>query len=149
VIRPATLDDLPHVLRFRRAMLSEMRSTDEAALHHMEESAAAFLREGFRDGTCLVWIAEADGQPAGCGILHLVPWIPSMVDPSSRRVWVHNVYTVPEFRRLGIAGQVMQAMITWCREQGFRSVSLHASEHGRSIYESLGFRASNEMRLFF
>jgi hypothetical protein len=38
-------------------------------------------------------------------------------------------------------------MIAWCKQEGFARVSLHASEHGRPLYESLGFEDSNEMRL--
>lgn len=148
LIRPATVEDLPHILRFRRGMLRDMGSTGEAALDAMEQSAAAFIREGFVDGTCLVWLAAVpEDTPVGCGLLHIVPWIPSTLDPSRRRVWVHNVYTEPGFRRRGIAGELMKTMLAWCRGQGFYSVSLHASEHGRRIYESLGFQASNEMRL--
>lgn len=41
----------------------------------------------------------------------------------------------------------MQTMIDWCRHEGFTHVSLHASADGRSLYESLGFEPSNEMRL--
>lgn len=41
----------------------------------------------------------------------------------------------------------MLAMIEWCREQGFREVSLHASDEGRGRYEQLGFQPTNEMRL--
>jgi GNAT superfamily N-acetyltransferase len=148
VIRRATMDDLPDILRFRRGMLRDMGSNNEAALDVMEESAAAFVREGLMDGTCIVWMAEEAGAPVGCGLVHIVPWIPSTLDPSRRRAWVHNVYTEPAYRRRGIAEGLMQAMLAWCREQGFYSVSLHASERGRRIYERLGFQASNEMRLF-
>ena len=41
----------------------------------------------------------------------------------------------------------MQTMIDWCRREGFARVTLHASTDGRHLYESLGFEASNEMRL--
>jgi GNAT superfamily N-acetyltransferase len=145
-IRRATLDDLPHVLRFRRGMLSDMGSPGETALDRMEEAAATFLRESFADGSCLVWIAE-DERPVACGMLHVVPWIPSTIDPSTRRVWVHNMYTEPAYRRRGIAAEILLVMLAWCRSQGFLSVTLHASEQGRGVYERLGFRASNEMRL--
>jgi GNAT superfamily N-acetyltransferase len=145
-IRPATVHDLPHILRFRRGMLSDMGSTSEAALDRMEEAAAVFLREGFADGTCLAWIAE-DEAPVACGVLHVVSWIPSAIDPSTRRVWVHNMYTEPAYRRRGIAGDILKLMLEWCRSQGFASVTLHASEKGRGVYEALGFHVSNEMRL--
>jgi GNAT superfamily N-acetyltransferase len=147
-IRRATVDDLADILRFRRGMLNDMGSADEAALDRMEEAAAVFLRAGFADGSCLVWIAE-DDAPVACGMLHVVPWIPSAIDPSTRRVWVHNMYTEPGYRRRGIADEIMRTMLEWCRSQGFSSVTLHASEKGRGVYERLGFRESNEMRLVF
>lgn len=147
-IRPATIDDLPHIVRFRRAMLDDMGSADAGALDRMEAAAGAFLRESLADGTTRVWIAE-DEVPVACGMLHIVPWIPSTVDCSARRVWVHNMFTKPSYRRRGIAAELLKVMLAWCREQGFLSVTLHASEKGRGVYEALGFRASNEMRLIF
>jgi hypothetical protein len=41
----------------------------------------------------------------------------------------------------------MKVMIAWCRENGFTSVGLHASEEGRPLYEQLSFQPTNEMRL--
>ena len=42
----------------------------------------------------------------------------------------------------------METVVDWCRTEGFYTVSLHASHEGRSLYESMGFRDTNEMRLF-
>jgi hypothetical protein len=42
----------------------------------------------------------------------------------------------------------MDALIKWCRAEGFGSVSLHASPFGRPLYEQMGFLPTNEMRLF-
>jgi GNAT superfamily N-acetyltransferase len=64
-----------------------------------------------------------------------------------RRVTILNVYTDPAYRRRGIARALMETMIDWCRRERFARVTLHASDDGRHLYESLGFEASNEMRL--
>jgi ribosomal protein S18 acetylase RimI-like enzyme len=40
----------------------------------------------------------------------------------------------------------MQTLMQWVREQGFDRVVLHASDAARGLYESLGFKATNEMR---
>ena len=68
-------------------------------------------------------------------------------DATGRRALVQNVYTEPAFRRQGLARRLMATAIAWCRDQGLRSVSLHASDIGRPLYEDLGFRQTNEMRL--
>jgi predicted GNAT family acetyltransferase len=60
---------------------------------------------------------------------------------------IFNVYTEPEVRQQGVAHELMLLMIGWLREQGFRSVVLHASDAGRHLYETLGFQPTNEMRL--
>jgi hypothetical protein len=41
----------------------------------------------------------------------------------------------------------MQAMVDWCRCEGYGTVSLHASAAGRPLYESMGFQPTNEMSL--
>jgi GNAT superfamily N-acetyltransferase len=58
-----------------------------------------------------------------------------------------NVYTEPAWRRHGLARGLMVAMLDWLRQEGYGTVSLHASDFGRPLYESLGFRSTNEMRL--
>jgi GNAT superfamily N-acetyltransferase len=58
-----------------------------------------------------------------------------------------NVVTEQAHRRRGIARKLMEILIQWCRAGGFGSILLHASDEGRALYESLGFKPTNEMRL--
>ena len=60
-----------------------------------------------------------------------------------------NVYTELEFRKRGIARQIMLTILAWLKQRGLRTVNLHASAEGRRLYEKLGFEATNEMRLRF
>ena len=57
------------------------------------------------------------------------------------------MYTEPAYRRQGVARLLVRTMIEWCRAEGFVAVALHASKDGRPLYESFGFRPTNEMRL--
>ena len=65
--------------------------------------------------------------------------------------WLHafisSMYTVPELRRKGIGGRLLRAALDHAWERGITDVTLHASESGRSLYESFGFKSTNEMRL--
>jgi GNAT superfamily N-acetyltransferase len=114
----------------------------------MQGTAERFLPEALARGQYRGWLAEtADRRViAGAGIA-IAAWPGSPDDPAPRRAWILNVYTVPEFRRRGIARRLMETVVAWCREQGFRSVALHASQFGRGLYEQMGFRPTNEMRL--
>ena len=57
------------------------------------------------------------------------------------------MYAEPGARRVGVARRLMEAMIEWCRDEGYGSVSLHASAAGRPLYENMGFQPTNEMTL--
>jgi GNAT superfamily N-acetyltransferase len=147
-IRPATLADIPHILRHRRAMFRDMGGVTEAQLDAVVVTAEGFLREGIPTGAYRGWLAiTADGRiAAGAGIT-IVPWPGSPRDPAPRRGWIQNVYTEPEFRRQGLARKLMETVVEWCRADGFYAISLHASREGRPLYESIGFHDTNEMRL--
>ena len=64
-----------------------------------------------------------------------------------RRRMIVNMFTEPEHRRQGLARRLLEEMVAWCRCESYSLVSLHASAEGRSVYTTMGFRPSNEMRL--
>jgi GNAT superfamily N-acetyltransferase len=83
---------------------------------------------------------------AGGGVI-LLEYQPGPLQPGRYRPFVVNVWCDEEYRRQGLARQLMETMVTWAREQGFAALNLHASEAGRPLYEELGFVRTNEMRL--
>jgi GNAT superfamily N-acetyltransferase len=74
-------------------------------------------------------------------------WPPHMVGTQARRGNVVNVYTADAWRRRGLARRLMDAILDWCRANSLDVVVLHASKDGRPLYDSMGFTATNEMRL--
>jgi ribosomal protein S18 acetylase RimI-like enzyme len=147
-LRQVQPSDLEEVLRHRCGMFRDMGYTDESTLNAVAQSSRDFIRRGLLQGWYRGWFALAgDRVMAGAGLL-ITDWVAhptSAYDP--RRAYVLNVYTYPEFRRRGLAKQLMQVVIDVCRNEGFRSIWLHASEHGRSVYSSLGFEPTSEMKL--
>jgi GNAT superfamily N-acetyltransferase len=147
-IREAEQQDLGVILHHRRAMFEDMGQEDEVALTAMEASSRPFFAQALVEGWYRAWLAQnAAGEVlAGGGIL-ILPWPSHPRDSQTRRPMIVNVYTEPGYRRRGLARRLMVAMLDWLREQGYGTVSLHASDFGRSLYESLGFKPTNEMRL--
>jgi len=41
----------------------------------------------------------------------------------------------------------MSLILEWARDRGIEVVVLNASDEGRPLYDSMGFRATNEMRI--
>jgi GNAT superfamily N-acetyltransferase len=143
LIRPATADDLGTIMHHRIAMFRDMGYPD-AVLAIIEQVSRPVLSDALARSAYYGVFAESDGTGivGGGGVL-VVPW----PGTQPHRAWIQNVYVVPEFRRRGIAREIMHTLIEWCRVQAFQSVNLHASTDGRPLYEELGFQATNEMRL--
>jgi GNAT superfamily N-acetyltransferase len=146
-IRPGTLADIPTIVHHRRRMCEDMNYSDDAALTAMVRATADYLKAAIPEGSFRSWLACDDGKIVAGGAVVITPWPAHAYEPVCRRATILNMYTEPEYRRRGIARQLMQTMIDWCKEEGFARVTLHASQYGRPLYESLGFEQNNEMRL--
>jgi len=147
-LRRGFLKDAAKIAQQRRAMFRDMGYQDEAALDSMMARFLPWLEAKMTSGDYLAWLAVTDGDVvvAGAG-LWLMDWPPHIVGSGARRGNILNVYTEPEFRRRGLARKLMEAVLEWCPANAVDIVVLHASPEGRTLYESLGFQASNEMRL--
>ncbi len=149
-LRSASIDDLAIILHHRREMFREMGYTDPALLDDVTNSAEAYFKTALPNGVYLGWLVETDdGEVVGGGGLLIAAWPGFPGERQSRRAWILNMYTEPAHRRQGVDRRLVEAMVEWCRAEGFTAVALHASKEGRRMYESFGFQPTNEMRLRF
>jgi GNAT superfamily N-acetyltransferase len=149
-IRTATLEasDLDAIVYQRRAMFEDMGYADAARLTGMSELYRPWLARKMQAGEYLAWFALAPDSSIAAGLgLWLMDWPPHMLAPGPRRGNILNVYTAPAHRRRGMARALMEVALEWCAANRIGAVILHASAEGRPLYESLGFTASNEMKL--
>ena len=147
-IRLATAADAETIASHRRAMFFDMGYHDVAWLDEMATAFLPWLRRKMDTGEYLAWLAvTADGAVAAGAGLWLMDWIPHMVRGGSRRGNILNVYTEKPYRRRGLARQLTETAVDWCRQNGVPIVILHASTEGRPLYESMGFKQTNEMRI--
>jgi GNAT superfamily N-acetyltransferase len=146
-LRAATPADLEVILHHRREMFREMGGDYERSLDRFDEASQIYFESAIENGSYFGMIGELAGKVVASGGVVISPWPGSPPNLQPKRAWILNLYVEPEYRHRGFARAVLEALIEWCRQNGFNSVALHASEYGRSLYEKLGFRPTNEMRL--
>jgi GNAT superfamily N-acetyltransferase len=147
IIREAQPADIPEILRQRRAMYEDMGTTDSAALEAMSSLSAGYLAKAMADGSFRAWLASDGEHVIAGGAVIISPWLAHPYDLECRRATILNVYTDPEYRRRGVARRLIEVIVAWCEREGLARVTLHASDAGRHLYESLGFELGNEMKL--
>lgn len=147
-IRPASTSDLETLVAHRCSMFRDMGHTDESVMDSMSAKFRVWLLARMNSGDYRAWLVSApDGSIAAGAGLWLMDWLPHMIGKGARRGNIVNVYTESGFRRRGLARLLMETALAWCRENGVDTVILHASPAGKSLYEDMGFKATNEMRI--
>lgn len=152
VLRPAAQADIPFIVFARHAMFEEMftlenRPFDPAELALMDAIFQQRLLATLGSDELPAWVIEAGGKPAACALIFVLQLLPAPGRLDMRQPNLQNVYVLPEYRKRGFARRLVEASIIWCREQGYSSLSLNASQAGKPLYESLGFKMGNQMRL--
>jgi len=129
-------------------MFHDMGYNDDVALDSMSAKFRVWVQERMNSGDYLAWLVTApDGSIAAGAGLWLMDWPPHMIGQGVRRGNILNMYTSDNFRHRGLARQLMEAALLWSRENQVDIIILHASPAGKSLYESIGFKPTNEMRL--
>jgi len=147
-IRRASEEEIDILVAHRRSMFLDMGYSDDVAMDSMAEKCKPWLLDKMKSEEYLAWLAvDAKGTIAAGAGLWLMDWLPHLIGKSQRRGNIVNVYTEQKFRRLGLARCLMDTAIQWCRENGIDTIILHSSQEGRVLYESMGFAATNEMRI--
>lgn len=155
MVRLATADDAGIVARHRALMFHEMGVLPMELMDALRVATQERLPEMIRAGTYRGWLAEdaeSGAVVAGVGLqLRMVLPRPTQLAPGVTRITdregiLLNAYTEPTHRRRGLARALVTEAVAWTQDNGVGRVVLHASAQGRSLYEQLGFVASNEMR---
>ena len=68
-------------------------------------------------------------------------------NPTGQVGYIANMYTDPAFRRRGLGRLTLTALLGWMRAAGIRTVNLHASADGESLYRAMGFTNPAETAL--
>lgn len=148
-IRPATVDDIPILVRARRLMFEELDDFSPERLDEVDAEFAEYLEREVATGGACGWIAEDTETGEWIGALSNV-WVEWPSAPhirNGRRAYLFGLFVKPAYRRRGVARSLVNTAIGTARDRDAGAVLLHASDLGRPLYESLGFTSTSEMRI--
>lgn len=146
-IRPATIEDLPVLLRHRRGMLEDMGRYAAEQFDQHDRDYEAWARERLVNGELVGFIVESAGRVVASGCLWLKERQPVPGFRGGRVPYLMSVFTERDSRKQGHAAALTQSALEWAKARDYPLVALHASADGRSTYEKLGFQRTWEMQL--
>jgi len=143
--RIATAGDIDLMMSSRLEMLHVVN--DLSGDYEFSDELIDYSRDYFLNGDQTTVLA-LDGQAViGCASMSYMTIMPTFSHPTGKRAHLMNVYTNSNYRRQGIARRMVTMLIDDAWGKGATEISLDATESGRPLYESLGFKDSKECRV--
>lgn len=134
-VRPATPDDVTHIVELVHALAAYEREPDA-----VQATVADFTRVLFPDDghpTAYAHVAEADGQVVGMAV-----WYLSFSTWTGRNgIWLEDLFVLPEHRGSGLGRGLLVTLAEVCRERGYARLEwwvLDWNEPSIGFYRSLG-----------
>jgi ribosomal protein S18 acetylase RimI-like enzyme len=138
-IRKATIEDMEILIKLRFDYLLADRgklTADEVTTIRSQLTTyyAKHINHGF-----IALLAEIDNNVVSTAFLAISekPANPAFI--TGKTGTLLNVFTYPEYRRMGFATNLICQIIGEAKQLGMSSIDLSATQDGKLIYEKLGF----------
>ena len=117
---------------------SEGRSVPEGV--DLKFALEEFYHRHMADGTFVSWLAMDGEKIVGTSGMSFVEKPPYFTCPSGRLGLLSSMYTDPEYRRMGIAKELLHRVVEEARVYGCGAVHITASDMGVKLYTAYGFK---------
>lgn len=139
IMRKATIDDIDILIKIRLDYLI----ADRGNLTEKEEAAIRIQLPTYYSNNInnnfIAIFAEVDNKVVAAAFMAISekPANPAFI--TGKTGTLLNVFTYPEYRRMGLATKVINQVIDEAKQLGVSSIDLSATADGKPLYEKLGF----------
>ncbi len=99
-----------------------------------------FYHRHMADGTFVSWLAMDGDKIVGTSGMSFVEKPPYFTCPSGKLGLLSGMFTDPDYRRLGIAKELLHRVVEEARAYGCGAVHITASDMGVKLYTAYGFK---------
>ena len=139
IFEKANTEDIQDLVALRLAYLSEdYGEIPQEQLALIADQLPDYFRKHL-DQDLFAFVCRDAQSIVGCCFLYISekPSNPTFINGKTGTVL--NVYTKPEFRKRGIAGELIKLLLAESKAQHLDYVELQATDAGYHLYKSLGF----------
>ena len=137
-------------LRYKRLTEKELNTFIHMRINQLREEGAKeeidlvpalneYYTRHMVDGTFVSWLALDEGNIIGTSGMSFVEKPPYFGCPSGKIGLLSSMYTDLEYRRRGIAKELLSRVIDDAREYGCGTIQITASDMGVKLYTDFGF----------
>ena len=139
-IRKAVAGDLELLVDLRMEMLhAVITNGDEEQWKISRARTEQYYREAIESGEHIAYLAFDGERCVGTGGICFYRVLPTYYKPTGEKSYIINMYTHPEYRRQGIASEILRRLVADSLSRKVAYISLEATEEGKKLYEKCGF----------
>ncbi len=137
IIRRATRDDVESFVANRVEFLSLLGVLEDK--EDFRRLTYAYINEHIDKDDLLIYLAVDQNNIAAACMACLFQTAPVPSCLSGKAAELLNVYTLPEYRRMGLAETLIRTLLDELRNRDVEKVLLDYTDDGLPLYEKLGF----------
>ena len=134
--RKLTEADLPTFIQMRITQLREEGAKEDFDL---VPALKDYYKRHLKEGTFVSWLALDGDKIIGTSGMSFVEKPPYFGCPSGRLGLLSSMFTNPDYRRKGIAKELLHRVVEEARAYGCGAVQITASDMGVKLYTAYGF----------
>ncbi len=131
-----TADRTEDFIRLRIRQLREEGAKEETDL---APALRDYYKRHMADGTFVSWLAMDGDRIVGTSGMSFVEKPPYFGCPSGKIGLLSSMFTEPDYRRRGIAKELLSRVVDEAKAYGCGAVQITASDMGVLLYASFGF----------
>ena len=137
-------------IEYKRLTERELNTFIDMRIHQLREEGAkekidlapalrVYYDRHMADGTFVSWLAFDGDRIIGTSGMSFVEKPPYFGCPSGKMGLLSSMYTNPDYRRKGIARELLSRVVQDAKEYGCGTVQITASDMGVKLYTDFGF----------
>ena len=140
-----TEKELDTFIKMRINQLREEGATEDIDL---VPNLKDYYKRHMADGTFVSWLAMDGDKIIGTSGMSFVEKPPYFGCPSGRIGLLSSMFTNPDYRRKGIAKELLSRVINEAKVFGCGTVQITASDMGVKLYTDLGFQHNDNFMYY-
>lgn len=137
-------------IEYRKLSKKELDAFIEMRINQLREEGAKedidlkpalldYYKRHMKDGTFVSWLASDGNNIIGTSGMSFVEKPPYFGCPSGKIGLLSSMFTNPNYRRKGIAKELLSRVINEAKQYGCGTIQITASDMGVKLYTDFGF----------
>ncbi len=152
VYKKLTENELDQIIEMRINQLTEEYTSEGKTVPEnvdLKKSLMDFYTKNMAAGTYVSWLAFDGDKIVGTSGMSFAEKPPYFTCPTGRLGILSSMYTDPDYRRMGIATQLLDHVVKEAKDYGCGTIYITASNMGVKLYEAYGFKHNGNFLQYY